>query len=388
MKQPLTVPTWRAAAPAAGLAAALACAACSTLECDPDDETKEALRSVPVHHAVDANLPASVRLGDGESIHRQTYSITPEGKFKFHRSADVEVGFLGAQFAALAGDQAKKSGAEPFSGVVVESLEEDGPAARGGLRQRDIIQAFAGKPVSSPDQLQYWIEQAKPWTQVSLKIERDGAVQHLEVEVGREVRIASTRILEKDLRIADDYTRAGLKLAELTEDVRPMVLGPEGGPGGLIVVQILPGGPAFFSNLRLLDHVVSASGKPLATIEDYWRATEGTKAGQRVEFTAMRAGRKVEAPVKLVRNALSSGGVDFLGLIKSEQSPARREFRLIWGIALDADTCCSIKEKNGKTEHVVERSWGAALDLIAYKETPRKTELRLLWLFPIAFRKE
>lgn len=39
------------------------------------------------------------------------------------------------------------------SGVLVESVEPDGPAARGGLQRGDVIVAFAGQPTSAIDQL-------------------------------------------------------------------------------------------------------------------------------------------------------------------------------------------------------------------------------------------
>ena len=55
----------RAATFAAGLAGALACAACSTLECDSDDETKEALRSVQQRFKeVFAELDVDLRAAD------------------------------------------------------------------------------------------------------------------------------------------------------------------------------------------------------------------------------------------------------------------------------------------------------------------------------------
>jgi len=34
-----------------------------------------------------------------------------------------------------------------------------------------------------------------------------------------------------------------------------------------------------------------------------------------------------------------------------------------------------------------EKSWGAVLDLIAVKSTPRKWEMRLAWLFPISYKR-
>ena len=55
---------------------------------------------------------------------------------------------------------AREYGLTQKTGVEIMMLEEDGPAQNGGLWIEDVIVDFAGKPVTSVDDLQRLLTQA------------------------------------------------------------------------------------------------------------------------------------------------------------------------------------------------------------------------------------
>jgi len=359
---------------------------CAVQDCSTRDETKELLGSIeiPVSHAA-AGLPDELKLEEGEVLRRLKFSIR-KGKMKVERIVEKEVGQLGAQFGLLEAEPAKLVGLEPFSGARVIAVDENGAAARGGLQADDVVIGYMGKAVTSPDQLEHWVEESEPWQPAELRVKRGAETIQVIVEVGSDPEQGSSRVIERELATEDDRRRTGLELAEIPRDLRPLIVGPGRPEPGLIVVGVLPGGPAFFADIRVLDLVVSVDGAPLRTMEAYRTALESKPSGSAVAFAIQRQDRALEKQIIVEDDATGSSGFNILGLIKRENRPEKTEFEMVWGLLIDAETCHSIKKEDDGLEYRTERSWGAVLDLIAWRETPKKKELRLLWLFPISFR--
>jgi len=376
-----TLPLWLLLAGAALLQS------CAVEDCSTRDDTRELLGSidVPVSHAA-AGLPGELKLEEGEVLRRLKISIR-KGKLKVERIVEKEVGQLGAQFGLLEAEAAKRADLEPFSGALVLAVDENGAAARGGLQVDDVVIGYMGKAVTSPDQLDHWVEQSEPWQPAELRVKRGAETIQVIVEVGSDPEQGSSRVIERALVTEDDRRRTGLELAEIPEDIRPLLLGQGRPEPGLIVVGVLPGGPAYFEDIRALDLVVSVDGAPLRGMGAYREALDSKPSGSAVALAIQRNDRALEKLIIVESDATGSSGFNILGLIKRESRPEKSEFEMIWGLLVDAETCHSIKKEDDGLEYRTERSWGAVLDLVAWRETPKKSELRLLWFFPISFSK-
>jgi C-terminal processing protease CtpA/Prc len=70
-------------------------------------------------------------------------------------------------------------------GVAVVSVVADGPAAKAGLQQGDVILRFDGEPVSSPQKLQRLVSESAPNHTARLTIWRGGAERELTATLGR-----------------------------------------------------------------------------------------------------------------------------------------------------------------------------------------------------------
>lgn len=95
---------------------------------------------------------------------------------------------LGAQLSALTPDLRRQLGlGEDVSGVVVMDVTEDGPAAKQGLRQGDIIEQVARSKVSDPAEVDKLVQQAltEKKSAVLLLVNRQGDEVFLAVKVGK-----------------------------------------------------------------------------------------------------------------------------------------------------------------------------------------------------------
>lgn len=380
MRRP-ALPLWTAGP----ILLSLASLSCSINVHNERDGRKNGYRTIQIPASGDtgAALPEGLRVEKDEKLHRQTCTIGPDGEVKVYRSFEKEVATLGVSLAPLDPERAKRVGADPFGGVLVTSVEEGGPGARAGLKEDDILTSIAGKPIVTPEQIEYLVEQSTPWTPIALKVLRGSEAIALDVELGSETRIVSSRLLETKLQVVDDMRRTGLKLAELTDDLRPLVLGPDQKEAGLLVVDVLPGGPGFLQGLRFRDYVVRLGDRPVSNGADYAKALDPLRPGEEAAFTVVRDGRTVEARVVVSEDATSTSAFNVLGLVKKKSAPSESEFSLLWGLLFDAESSYSIKEKDERPEYRAEHHWGAVLDLISYRSTAKKKEFRLLWLFPV-----
>jgi hypothetical protein len=372
---------------------------CAFHECSSENDSASLLRAIPIGEA-SADQPSRLQnlrpsndpdaedaSSSREGVSRQTYTLGTDGELTLSRSVEKRVGFLGMETGPLDYRHAKRLDMEPFTGVRVRSAERDGPASRAGIKSDDVIVSFAGEAVSSPDRLKYLIEQAEPGKAVEVQAQRKKETLTLSVQVGHETLVESSRALQKKLPVLDDRKRTGLKLAEVTEDVRPVIFGSQNADKGLLVLEILPGGPAFFSPLHVRDQVIQVGSQPVSSLAEYSRALDAIPAGTAVTFTARRDGQPVEATLTIDDDALASSGFNALHIVRYHGGPDGREFSLLAGLLFNYKSCHSVRRREKIEEHYTSRGWGLVLDLIAFKKSPTRTELRLAWLFPITFRR-
>ncbi len=100
------------------------------------------------------------------------------------RSGRVTRGYIGIEMGAVAPDQVPEQAAAD-KGARVVKVREGGPAAKAGIKNKDIIVAFDGKSVVNPNDLAKLVARVKPGKTVNVKVERDNQDLTIKVTVGR-----------------------------------------------------------------------------------------------------------------------------------------------------------------------------------------------------------
>lgn len=95
-----------------------------------------------------------------------------------------QIAFLGVLANKLPESLAEHTGLEQGAGVIVESLDPEGPAAKAGLAVNDIITRIGGNAISSQADLTREVRSHKPGDQLRLDIIHKGKAAGLDVTLG------------------------------------------------------------------------------------------------------------------------------------------------------------------------------------------------------------
>jgi len=93
-------------------------------------------------------------------------------------------GYLGIGGLDISPERAKGLNLKEERGVEVSSLAADGPAAKAGMKEGDVVLEFAGQPVQGTAQFQRLVRETPVGRQVKIGVWRNGAMQTLTATVG------------------------------------------------------------------------------------------------------------------------------------------------------------------------------------------------------------
>jgi serine protease Do len=93
-------------------------------------------------------------------------------------------GYLGIGGVDITAERAKALNLKEERGVEVSSLAEEGPAAKAGMKQGDVVLEFNGQPVEGTAQFQRLVRETPVGRQVKITVWRAGAAQTLTATVG------------------------------------------------------------------------------------------------------------------------------------------------------------------------------------------------------------
>src|SRR5918995_2783078 len=100
------------------------------------------------------------------------------------KNGKVRRGHLGVAIQPMTPELASQLGLSEARGVVVNAVSPNSPAARGGIRQADVIVTFNGEPVTDGNTLRNRVASTPPGTEINLTIVRDRREQQVQVTLG------------------------------------------------------------------------------------------------------------------------------------------------------------------------------------------------------------
>ena len=124
-------------------------------------------------------------LAHGASITIPT-SLAWQTAETLEKHGHIRRGYLGirSQPVMLPAVQRQALGRDQETGLLLVGIEEDSPAAKGGLLVGDILVGLAGEPVTEPDQLLYRLVGAVVGKQAPVEILRGGQLLTIQVKIG------------------------------------------------------------------------------------------------------------------------------------------------------------------------------------------------------------
>ncbi len=158
-----------------------------------------------------------------------------------------------------------------MSGILVTSVEVDGPSYDAGIEMNDVIVSIQGSPALNAESLSSLISSGRPGDTITVEIYRDQRLINLPVTLGEmKAEVLARRILEPIM-------------VQLGMSIQPW-------DTGVLVRTVWPGFPGENAGFAQGDVITAINGK---SFDDYFSffvllADEGILTGSRVTFSIIR----------------------------------------------------------------------------------------------------
>jgi len=216
----------------------------------------------------------------------QEKSEEVQGPNVFVGSDEDGSGWLGVEIGEVTAEKAKDLKLTAQRGVVVMDVEPDGPAAKAGLKENDVITQYDGQVVEGTVQFRRLVRETPTGRTVPLVISRNGATQNVSVELGERSAFFEKRMKGKmrdfdnafafsmpnqDFTVAippmDTRTPAlGINAEDLSGQLGSYFGAPDG--TGILIREVRAGTAAAKAGLQAGDVIVKVDGKPVRTLAD------------------------------------------------------------------------------------------------------------------------
>lgn len=195
-----------------------------------------------------------------------------------HRGS-VSRGWLGVQAQELSADLARALGLDPDhpAGALIADVTADGPAARAGVRQGDVILKLGDAPVGHLRDLRRLAAAARPGQGLDVVVWRQGSERILRAVVGDLAERVRAAAEAPALRDPAPPSTVGLMLGELTE-ARRRQLGLDVPSQGVLVIGVVAGSAAADQGIEPGDLIVGIDQRPVASREVALRLLDAAKA--------------------------------------------------------------------------------------------------------------
>jgi len=208
---------------------------------------------------------------------------------------------LGVSIAAVDQETADYVGLNEIRGVVIAGFsDDDSPARRAGLRERDVIVEVAGEKIEYSAQLQTIVGFKRPGETIDVTVMRRGgerrtySVRLKEAETDAPQTVAA-RPSDDTERRGEPAARLGISVEEFTEeDASRMRLRPQQVEYGLLVTDVDRDGPARDKveagspNTGFLDVITHVDDTEVRTRRELNAALAGIPAGDVVSLRVVR----------------------------------------------------------------------------------------------------
>jgi serine protease Do/serine protease DegQ len=179
------------------------------------------------------------------------------------RFGEVRRGRLGASSEDITYDLAGSLGLASTDGAIISSVEPDSPAAKAGLKARDVVTGVNGRSVRNSIDLRNKIGLMPVGEILNLDLIRNGKPMTMKVKIGKPLDVASTE--------AETVPQlAGATVANFKS-------GSPRGAEGVVVTKVEPNSPAWAHGLRPGDIIVGVNRKKVRSVTEFLAAVQASR---------------------------------------------------------------------------------------------------------------
>jgi serine protease Do len=176
-------------------------------------------------------------------------------------SGVVQRGWLGVAIQDVNKALAQSLELDKPRGALINTVEIDSPADKGGIEPGDVIVKLNGQEIIDADDLPHLIGMLAPDTQSKIEVIRQGKRKVLKVTIGA-LDGDESNIAQAEKNNSD---RLGLTVKSVSEDqLRALKL-----RGGILVVEVLPDSPSAVAGIKAGDILVQLGYSRIDDADEY-----------------------------------------------------------------------------------------------------------------------
>ena len=221
--------------------------------------------------------------------------------------AGEDEGYLGVMLQDLTPSMAKALQMGDKSGVMINDVIDDGPAAQAGLEDGDVILEFDGKAISDNKDLVKAVRTASPGDKIEVVVLRSGKNKNLEVEIGKHEDKNVFYMSGDDdfvwttdkmaFGLDKDRGYMGVHLDDLNEQMGEYFEVEDG--KGALVTEVVEDGPAAKAGLKAGDVIVMIGDNEIDSSTALHEAIADTEPAQQMAVKVVRKGKGKELSITL-----------------------------------------------------------------------------------------
>ncbi len=226
--------------------------------------------------------------------------------------------YLGIGAAEVTADRAKALNLKEERGVEVTSLIAEGPAAKAGIKEGDVVLEYNGQSVQGTEQFQRLVRETPPGRSVKVMVWRNGAAQTLTATVGERKGVISGDG-DWNINIPEIRPMPNIEIPRLQLGYQSPMLGIEGESlasqeqlaeffgvkDGVLVKVVKKGSAAEKAGMKAGDVIVKVDDSSVSTTAEVTRALRGLRSRKNFNVTVVR--NKKEIPLTVTMD--ERGGV-------------------------------------------------------------------------------
>ncbi|WET12151.1 MULTISPECIES: DegQ family serine endoprotease [unclassified Pseudomonas] len=200
----------------------------------------------------------------------------------------VSRGWLGVVIQEVNKDLAESFGLDKPAGALVAQIQDDGPAAKGGLQVGDVILSMNGQPIVMSADLPHLVGALKAGSKAKLEVIREGKRQNVELTVGAIPEEGATLDALGNTKPGAERSsnRLGIAVAELTDEQKKTFDLKSG-----VVIKEVQDGPAALIGLQPGDVITHLNNQAIDSTKQFTDIAKALPKNRSVSMRVLRQGR-------------------------------------------------------------------------------------------------